>query len=241
MAWAFVVVGSLFFGAFLYVAWLYGIKAFYVKIFKTKQIVACKNQLRILNLGKIPPKEKVNIYVLDKKIQSYEPEIIAEAEKLYFAQKPFDDLVEYLSQREFYFEEILIRKFKFFRVLNKEHEIVKLLLEYKWKPKTIKSALIYLERGLKTNGRTTTKPSVPRLKEQIEQELEENTSSEIAGTRGGDFTRGDSRTISNKSGTSANIQRELAQLSKLPVGEVTPKGKPTQRAQTNAYWDRFGA
>jgi len=223
-------------------AWLYGLKTFYVRIFKTKQIFECKNQLRILNLANIPPKEKVNIYIADSKIQSFEPEIIAEAESLYFKQKPFDDLVEYLLQREFYFGDILHKKFIIFRVLNKEHEIVKTLLEHKWNPKTIKSALKFIERGLKNNGRTTKrKPSLPGLKKQIEQNFEQSPSSNTGTRDNRDSTRGDSRAISNESGASADVQGELAQLGKLPVGEVAPKGKPTQRAQTNSYWNRFGA
>lgn len=149
MAWLFVIVGSLLFGAFTYVLWLYGLKRQFVALFKRKRIVECKNHLRLLNLAKIPPKEKVAVYVSDSKISSFEPEIIAEAEKLYFKQKPFDDLVEWLNQREFYFGDILHKKFIFFRVLNNEHEIVKSLLDYKWKPKTIKSALIYIEKELK--------------------------------------------------------------------------------------------
>lgn len=241
MAWIFVITGSLLFGAFSYVLWGYGLKRQFFSIFKKKQIVVCKNQLRMLSLSKIPPKQKVDVYVADKKIQSFEPEIIAEAEKLYFKQKPFDDLVEYLQQREFYFEDILHTKFKFFRVLNKEHEIVKLLLEYKWNPKTIKSALIFIERGLKTNGRTKTKPSVPRFKEQIEQDIEESPSSENIGTR--DSTRGDrdSRTSSNESGTSADFQGITQQQCKLSVGEVVAKRESAQRNQTSSYWDRFGA
>lgn len=244
MAWVFVIVGSFLMGAFFYVAWLYGLKAFYVKMFKTKQIVSCKNQLRVLNLSTIPPKEKVNIYIADSKIQSFEPEIITEAEKLYFKQKPFDDLVEYLQQREFYFDDILHTKFKFFRVLNKEHEIVKTLLEYKWNPKTIKSALKSIERGLKTNGRTKTKPSVPRLKEQIEQDIEESPSSESPGTRAtarGDSGNRDSRASSNESGTSADVQGITPRQRKLSVGEVVAKRESAQRDQANSYWNRFGA
>lgn len=242
MAWVFVIVGSFLLGAFFYVAWLYGLKAFYVKIFKTKQIVKCKNQLRILDLANIPPKEKVNVYIADHTIQSFEPEIIAEAEQLYFKQKPFDDLVEYLQQREFYFDDVLHTKFKIFKVLNKEHEIVKTLIDYKWKPKTIKLALKFIERGLKQNGRTKRKPSLPGLKNQIEQDIEESPNSASAGTRAtrGDSTR-DSRTSSNESGASGNIQRVTSQPGKLPNGEVVAKRESTQRAQTNSYWNRFGA
>lgn len=226
MAIVFVAVGSFFFGALFYVLWRGNFKKIYVAFFKTKEIQQCKEKLRALDFSRIDSKQRVDVYV--SKLSTFSPEIIAEAEKLYFKQKLFDDLVEYLLQMDYNVNEVLIKKYKFFTILNKNHSLVKTLIEHNWNPKIIKSAFQKIERRFKKNGKPRKQPSFPKLKEQVEQDLEETTSSASAGTSG-ESSRGVSRTSSNESGASPSIPGELTQRGNVQIGTIAPKGESTQR------------
>lgn len=231
MAIIFVAVGSFFFGAFLYVLWRGNFKKTFVALFRTKEIQQCKEKLRALDFSRIEQKQRVDVYV--SKLSTFSPEIIAEAEKLYFKQKLFDDLTEYLLQMDYNIEEIfttkkLFKRFEYSKKLNKNHSLVKTLIEHNWNPKIIKSAFETIERGLKNNGKPRKQPSFPKLKEQVEQDIEETTSSTSSGTRG-ESTRGISRTSSNESGASPSIPGEFAQRGDIQIGTIAPKGESTQR------------
>lgn len=238
MELTFVAVGSFLFGALFYVLWRGNFKKIYIAFFKTKEIQQCKKKLRDLDFSRIDSKQRVDVYV--SKLSNFNPEIIAEAEKLFFKQKLFDDLTEYLLQMDYDINEVLIKKYKFFTILNKNHSLVKTLIGHNWNPKTIKSAFQKIERGLKNNGKPRTQPSFPKLKEQVEQDIEETTSSASSGTSG-ESSRGVSRASSNESGTSADVQGITPRQRKLSVGEVVAERKSAQRDQTNSYWNRFGA
>lgn len=198
-------------------------------LFKSKKIVALKNYFRRIKLSTIPSNKRIDVYVLDKNIRDYEPEIIAEAEKLYIGEKQFDDLVEYISQVEFYLDEVFITKFKFFRKLNVNNPLVELLIKHNWKKRLIKKAFKKIERGLKQNGKPRKQTSLPRFEEQAQQDFEESTSSTSAGTN--------TRAISNDSGASSRLQTDLARLGNLQNGNVAPR----REHKTSSYWDRFGA
>lgn len=227
----FVGVGSFLFGAFFYVMWRGNFKKIYISFFKTKEIQKCKERLRTLDFSRIESKKRVDVYV--SKLQDFSPEIIAEAEKLYFKQKLFDDLTEYLLQMTYDINEVFITKkifkrFEYSKKLNKEHKLVKTLIEHNWNPKIIKSAFQKIERGLKNNGKPRTQPSFPKLKEQVEQDLEETTSSTSSGTNR-DSARGISRASSNESGASPSIPGELTQRGNVQIGTIAPKGESTHR------------
>ena len=229
----FVGVGSFLFGAFFYVMWRGNFKKIYISFFKTKEIQKCKERLRTLDFSRIESKKRVDVYV--SKLQDFSPEIIAEAERIYFKQKDFDDLMEYLLNFTYDIDEIfttkkLFKRFEYSKKLNKEHKLVKTLIEHNWSEKLIKSAFQTIERGFKkNNGKPRKQPSLPRLKEQIEQDLEETTSSAESGTTGESDARGISRASSNESGTSPRVQGEFAQSGNVQIGTITPKGESTQR------------
>lgn len=150
MAIVFVAIGSFFFGAFLYAFWRGNLKKTFVALFKTKEIKQCKEKLRALDFSRIDSKQRVDVYV--SKLSDFSPEIIAEAEKLYFKQKLFDDLTEYLLQMTYDINEVFITKkifkrFEYSKKLNKEHKLVKTLIEHNWNPKIIKSAFQKIEKG----------------------------------------------------------------------------------------------
>jgi len=229
----FVGVGSFFFGAFAFVLWKGTIKKVYIAFFKAKEINKCKEELRTLDFSRIPTKKRVDFYVSN--FPGVEPEIIAEAERLYFKQKAFDDLMEYLLNFTYDIDEIfttkkLFKRFEYSKKLNKEHKLVKTLIEHNWSEKLIKSAFETIERGVKkNNGKPRKQPSLPRLKEQIEQDLEETTSSAESGTTGESDARGISRASSNESGTSPRVQGEFAQSGNVQIGTIAPSGESTQR------------
>lgn len=229
----FVGVGSFFLGAFFYVAWRGNFKKVYYSLFKSKEIQKCKEKLRTLDFSRIDKKQKIDVYV--SKLQDFEPEIIVEGEKLYFKQKLFDDLVEYLLHFNYSIDDVFITKriFKKFEVskkLNKDYPLVKTLIEHNWKEKIIKSAFEKIERGFKkNNGKPRKQPSFPKLKEQVEQDLEE-TNSAIAGSgTSGDSARGISQPSSNESGTNPRVQGEFAQRGNVQIGTLAPKRESTQR------------
>lgn len=226
MELTFVAVGSFFFGALFYVLWRGNFKKIYIAFFKTKEIQQCKEKLRALDFSRIDSKQRVDVYV--SKLSNFNPEIIAEAEKLFFKQKLFDDLTEYLLQMDYNINEVLIKKYKFFTILNKNHSLVKTLIGHNWNPKIIKSAFQKIERGLKNNGKPRKQPSFPKLKEQVEQDIEETTSSASSGTSG-ESSRGVSRTSSNESGASPSIPGEFAQRGNVQIGTIAPKGESTHR------------
>lgn len=150
MAIVFVAIGSFLFGAFFYVMWRGNFKKIYISFFKTKEIQKCKERLGTLDFSRIESKKRVDVYV--SKLQDFSPEIIAEAEKLYFKQKLFDDLTEYLLQMTYNINEVFITKkifkrFEYSKKLNKEHKLVKTLIEHNWNPKIIKSAFQKIEKG----------------------------------------------------------------------------------------------
>ena len=118
----FVGVGSFLFGAFFYVMWRGNFKKIYISFFKTKEIQKCKERLRTLDFSRIESKKRVDVYV--SKLQDFSPEIIAEAEKLYFKQKLFDDLTEYLLQMTYDINEVFITK-RFLKDLNIQKNLIR--------------------------------------------------------------------------------------------------------------------
>lgn len=196
-------------GACIYVFAKKPLTRIYLSGFKSKEINECKERLREINLNGIPINQRVRTYVLDKKIQSFSPEIITEAERIYFNQKQIDDLVSYISVFEFSFDEVFHKRFKIFKKLNKNQRIVKTLIEHNWTEKSIIQAFKIIERGRKQSGKSRIKPSLPRLKGEIEQDLKESSANR-EDSRDDRGTRGITRTSSNESTTTPNIPRELA-------------------------------
>lgn len=169
----FVGVGSFLFGAFFYVMWRGNFKKIYISFFKTKEIQKCKERLRTLDFSRIESKKRVDVYV--SKLQDFSPEIIAEAEKLYFKQKLFDDLTEYLLQMTYDINEVFITKkifkrFEYSKKLNKEHKLVKTLIEHNWNPKIIKSAFQKIEKKNKLSPRNKQRETLPTIAPEVKPE-----------------------------------------------------------------------
>jgi hypothetical protein len=225
----FIGVGSFLIGASGFFVFNKAFKTMTTRIFRGKKIKECKEELRKINLAGIPRETIIDTYVSNGKIQNYSPEIISEGEILYFKQKQFDDLVDYLLLMDYNFDEVLIKRFKIFRKLNVNHLVIKTLIEHNWKKRIIKRALIKIEKGVKENGKPRRTTSFPRFEKQIKQDLEESTSS--ASPRASDSARGITRTSSNESGTSPSIPREFAQFGNLQNGEIAPKRESMERAK----------
>jgi hypothetical protein len=170
MELVFVSIGSFFFGAFAFVLWRGTFKKVYVAFFKAKEINKCKEELRGLDFSRIPTKKRVEVYV--SKFPGIEPEIIAEAERLYFKQKVFDDLVEYLLNFNYSIDDIFItkkflKKFEVSKKLNKDYPLVKTLIEHNWKEKIIKSAFETIEKKNKSTKIYKKNAVLPIINNQI--------------------------------------------------------------------------
>lgn len=160
-------VGALFIGGLGFLAFREPMLKYYIRRKKQKEIMQIKQAFRDIDFANIPKEQRIYVYS-----KFYDADILTEAEILYFKTKSFDDLVDYLLSIDMQ-TNYFIKKWKLFKILNKNHAIVQELKAHAWSNKIIRNAFEEYERRLNNHGKTTIKPIIPRTKREIEQINEE--------------------------------------------------------------------